>query len=144
MGCAWACKNALTEKGVEMEQISSDAYSHVPLFPLLHPQPQIHFHWLDGQILSSLYEVFACISQLFRQTSQKNLRHMKSVKIGASLALVFILSFTPGIYGMNTGRPISGYFRYTFYINNLANFFIYLVVDDEFRAKLRAMFGPGN
>ena len=69
---------------------------------------------------------------------------MKSVKIGASLVLVFILSFTPGIYGINYGLPISGYFRYTFHINNLANLLIYLVVDDEFRAKLRAMFGPGN
>ena len=67
---------------------------------------------------------------------------MKSVKIGASLFLVFVVSFVPSpvMYALNNGMPISGYFRYMFFINNLANFFIYVVVDDEFLAKLKAMF----
>ena len=65
---------------------------------------------------------------------------MKSVKIGASIFIVFILSFTPGIYVLNFGGPISGYFRYAFYINNLANFFVYLAVEEAFRVKLKAMF----
>ena len=64
---------------------------------------------------------------------------MKSVKIGLSLFIVYILSYTPFMYVGISGNPISGYFRFTFYINNLANFFIYLFVDGEFRAKLRAM-----
>ena len=67
-------------------------------------------------------------------------RHTKSVKIGLSLFLVFIFSYTPTIYAIVSRRPISGYFRYTNYINNLANFFIYLLVDEEFRAKLGAIF----
>ena len=64
---------------------------------------------------------------------------MKAVKIGLSLFMVFILSYTPFIYIVTVGPPISGYFRFTFYINNLANFFIYLFVDEEFRVKLKKM-----
>ena len=66
-------------------------------------------------------------------------RHMKSVKIGLSLFLVFIFSFTPSVYAILAREVMSGYFRYTNYINNLANFFIYLLVDEEFRAKLKEM-----
>ena len=65
---------------------------------------------------------------------------MKTVKIGLSLFVVFILSYTPFIYVAAFGQPISGYFRFSFYLNNLANFFIYLLVDGEFRVKLYAMF----
>ena len=65
---------------------------------------------------------------------------MKVVKIGVSLFMVFILSYTPFIYIVTFGKPISAYFGFTFYINNLANFFIYLFVDEEFRAKLSSMF----
>ena len=64
---------------------------------------------------------------------------MKSVKIGASLFLVFIFSFTPLLYAVNSEGAISGYFRFTLLINNLSNFFIYLLVDEEFRAKLKEM-----
>ena len=63
---------------------------------------------------------------------------MKSVKIGLSLLSVYILTYTPFLYVGIVREPISGYFRFTFYINNLANFFIYLFVDEEFRAKLKA------
>ena len=68
---------------------------------------------------------------------------MKAVKIGLSLFFVFILSYTPIIFAYNLASslgPISGYFRFTFYLNHLANFFIYLFVDEEFRAKLMTMF----
>ena len=74
---------------------------------------------------------------LFRSHLKAKPRHMKSVKIGVSLFIIFVLSYLPAIYAINTGYRISGYFRYTAYINNLANFFIYLMVDKEFRAKLR-------
>ena len=64
---------------------------------------------------------------------------MKTVKIGVSLLLVFILSFVPMLYAVNSDDPISGYFRFSVYVNNLANFFIYLFVDEQFRSKLRMM-----
>ena len=69
-------------------------------------------------------------------------KHMKLVKIGLSLFIVFIVSFTPGLYVVNFGGPISGYFGFVYKINNLANFFVYLFVDEEFRAKLKAMCKP--
>ena len=69
---------------------------------------------------------------------------MKSVKIGMSLFIIFILSFTPVFYVIISGEPISGYFRFTFYINTMANFFIYLFVDEKFRAKLKVMCSRGN
>ena len=50
-----------------------------------------------------------------------------------------VMSFSPLLYLSNFEGPISGYFRYCFYINSVANFFIYLVVDEEFRAKLKAI-----
>ena len=67
---------------------------------------------------------------------------MKSVKIGLSLFLVFILSYIPPMFAfiVPSVAPIHGYFRFSFYLNHLANFFIYLFVDEEFRAKLRALF----
>ena len=49
------------------------------------------------------------------------------------------MSYTPLLYTFNSDQPISGYFRFATYINNLANFFIYLLVDEEFRAKLKEM-----
>ena len=64
---------------------------------------------------------------------------MKTVKIGLSLFMVFILSYTPFLYVIMFEKSISGFFRFVFYINNLANFFIYLFVDEDFRAKLRAL-----
>ena len=64
---------------------------------------------------------------------------MKAVKIGLSLFMVFILSFTPYLYIIFFRKPISGYFAFAFYINTMANFFIYLFVDEEFRAKLKEM-----
>ena len=65
---------------------------------------------------------------------------MKSVKIGSLLVVVFIFSFLPSTYAAFSGATISGYFRFSLFINNLANFFIYLVVDEEFRAKLKSIF----
>ena len=66
-------------------------------------------------------------------------RHMKSVKIGIGLCVVFLLSFSPALHTMTGGGFLNGYYDFAFSINNLANFFIYLVVDEEFRVKLKAM-----
>ena len=57
------------------------------------------------------------------------------MKIGVSLIVVFIVCFLPMFY-VTIDAPISGYFRFTYYINNLANFFIYLAVDQEFRMQI--------
>ena len=75
-----------------------------------------------------------------RQSAASNqARHMKSVKIGISLCVVFMLSFSHALHIIINGELLNGYFDFAFWINNLANFFIYLVVDEEFRAKLKAM-----
>ena len=66
-------------------------------------------------------------------------KHMKLVKIGLSLFIVFIVSFTPGLYVVKFGGTISGYLAFTSKVNNLANFFVNLLVDEEFRAKVKAM-----
>ena len=55
---------------------------------------------------------------------------MKSVKIGSLLVVVFIVSFIPTTYAVLSGSTINGYFRFSLCINNLANFFIYLFVDE--------------
>ena len=78
----------------------------------------------------------------FRKNSNPRSCHIKTVKIGLSLFVVFILSYTPFIYIVTFGKLISGYFAFAFYNNNLANFLIYLFVDEEFRAKLRARYTP--
>ena len=78
--------------------------------------------------------------EILRKSKGQNARHTKSAKIGWSLFIVFILSFTPSLYAHNFGGPISGYFRFAFWINNLANFFIYFFIDEEFRVKLREKF----
>ena len=65
--------------------------------------------------------------------------HRKALNISKGLFLVFMLSLTPHIYALDTGEKISGYLYYTVDFNNLANFFVYLVVDEEFRGKLKAM-----
>ena len=61
------------------------------------------------------------------------------MKIGLCLFLTFIVSFAPPLYLIYFGGKINGYFVYSININNLANFFVYLVVDEEFRAKVKAM-----
>ena len=65
---------------------------------------------------------------------------MKCVKIGTSLFVVFLLSFTPEMFAANTNKKISGFFDYAFYINNLANFFFYLMIDGDFRRELKKLF----
>ena len=64
---------------------------------------------------------------------------MKSVKIGLSLFIVYMISHTPYKYITTFGGPISGYFKFAFYINNLANFFIYFFVDEKFGAALKTL-----
>ena len=54
-------------------------------------------------------------------------RHMKSVKIGVALFIVFVGGFIPPLYALNFGGPINGYLRYSIFASFVANFFIYLV-----------------
>ena len=76
---------------------------------------------------------------IFTQATARPAAHVKSMKIGFALFLVFTVSVIPTMYGLNFGGPINGYLMYAYSINNLANFFIYLAVDEEFRAKLKAI-----
>ena len=67
-------------------------------------------------------------------------RHMKSVKIGVSILVVFILAYIPVILSFSGWSPLGDYTNYFFCINYSANFFIYLVVDADFRVQLTALF----
>ena len=58
---------------------------------------------------------------------------MKSVKIGASLFLLTVVTFAPLAYALGTQATISGYLSLVIYINNFANFFIYFWIDNKFR-----------
>ena len=75
-----------------------------------------------------------------RATVSKKPRYVKSVKIGLILVLVFFVSFAPTMYAVSSGKPLNVFLRHSLSINNLANFFIYLVVDEAFRAKLKSIF----
>ena len=78
------------------------------------------------------YNFFPC-------SSKKSKRHLKSLKIGLSLFLAFSLSYMPALYTFNKFGPISGYFRYSIGLFHVANFFIYLVIDEDFRLRLKEM-----
>ena len=74
---------------------------------------------------------------IFSKNRKQYSRHIKAAKIGVSIFIVFFLSMTPAFYALHISRPINGYYRFAFAINNLSNFFIYLFVDDEFRARMK-------
>ena len=63
----------------------------------------------------------------------ENKRHVKSVKIGASLFLVTIVTYLPIVYTSVTQLHFSGYVYGTIYVNNFANFFVYFLIDEKFR-----------
>ena len=71
-------------------------------------------------------------------TSQTNKRHMVAVKQLILIMLVYVISFVPILLVMNVPW-ISFWIVYLFYINNVANFFIYLAVNTEFRNETKAM-----
>ena len=65
--------------------------------------------------------------------TMENKRHLKSVKIGASLFLVTILTYSNLVFATITGIPYSGYLYCVIYVNNFANFFVYFWIDENFR-----------
>ena len=71
-------------------------------------------------------------------TSQTNKRHMVAVKQLILIMLVYIVSFVPILLVMNVPW-ISFWIVYLVYVNNVANFFIYLAVNKEFRNETKTM-----
>ena len=71
-------------------------------------------------------------------TSQTNKRHMVAVKQLILIMLVYIVSFVPILLVMNVPW-ISFWIVYLVYVNNVANFFIYLAVNKEFRNETKSM-----
>ena len=67
------------------------------------------------------------------QQSRENKRHVKSVKIGASLFLITIITYTPIELAYVIGIPFFRYIEHAIYINNFINFFVYLWIDEDFR-----------
>ena len=63
----------------------------------------------------------------------ENKRHVKTVKIGASLFLVTMVTYSPIIFSIITGIAQTGYIFGIIYVNNFANFFVYFWIDEKFR-----------
>ena len=71
-------------------------------------------------------------------TSQTNKRHVVAVKQLILVMLVYIVSFVPMLLSMNlSGKSV--WIVYLVYINNVANFFIYLAVNMDFRNETKVM-----
>ena len=73
-------------------------------------------------------------------TSQKNTRHMVAVKQLILIMIVYVISFLPPLLVLNVSGT-SEWYVYLLYINNVANFFIYLAVNKEFRNETKIMIG---
>ena len=59
---------------------------------------------------------------------------MKAVKIGVSLLILTILSYLPPPFlNLVLRLTVPKYVMFTFYVNNFANFFIYIWIDEKFR-----------
>ena len=71
-------------------------------------------------------------------TSQTNKRHMVAVKQLILIMLVYVISFVPALLILNISGT-SLWFSYLVYINNVANFFIYLAVNKEFRNETKTI-----
>ena len=63
---------------------------------------------------------------------------MVAVKQLIIIMLVYIVSFAPTVFALNV-TWISFWVVYLLYINNVANFFIYLAVNTEFRNEAKNM-----
>ena len=61
---------------------------------------------------------------------------MVAVKQLILIMLVYVISFVPPLLALNTPW-ISFWITYLMYTNNVANFFIYLAVNTEFRNKTK-------
>ena len=62
-----------------------------------------------------------------------SLHAAKSIKIGGSLLILKICCFLPIFIASFIGFQLPIYLYYVVYINNFANFFVYLWVDENFR-----------
>ena len=71
-------------------------------------------------------------------TSQTNKRHTVAVKQLILIMLVYVISFVPALLALNV-PSISYWITYLMYINNVANYFIYLAVNKEFRNETKNM-----
>ena len=71
-------------------------------------------------------------------TSQINKRHMVAVKQLILIMFVYVISFVPVLLALNVPW-ISFWIMYLVYINHVANFFIYLAVNKEFRNETKSM-----
>ena len=76
---------------------------------------------------------------MLHSTTDAGSAQLTSVKIGLSVFFVYWVSFMPHIVFLATGIVMSGYLYYTYHLNNLANFFIYLAADTKFREALKKM-----
>ena len=63
---------------------------------------------------------------------------MVAVKQLILIMLVYVISFFPLLLAVNV-PSISFWIVYLMYINNVANFFIYLAVNKEFRTETKNM-----
>ena len=99
---------------------------------------------LDRNILTCISKMYCDICMISVTTryaqsavmSQTNKRHMVAVKQLILIMLVYVISFLPLIIIMN-GSVTSSWIAYLMYINNVANFFIYLAVNTEFRNEMK-------
>ena len=71
-------------------------------------------------------------------TSQTNKRHIAAVKQLILILLVYVISFLPLLLAGNVPGT-SFWIVYFIFINNVANFFIYLAVNKEFRNETKIM-----
>ena len=71
-------------------------------------------------------------------TSQTNKRHKVAVKQLILIMLVYVVSFLPVLLAANV-PSISYRITYLLYINHVANFFIYLAVNKDFRKETKKM-----
>ena len=63
---------------------------------------------------------------------------MVAVKQLILIMLVYVISFVPPLLALNTPW-MSFWITYLMYTNNVANFFIYLAVNTEFRSETKVM-----
>ena len=69
-------------------------------------------------------------------TSQTNKRHVVAVKQLILILLMYVISFVPPLLILNASG-ISYWIVYLMYINHVANFFIYLALNTEFRNETK-------
>ena len=69
-------------------------------------------------------------------TSQTNRRHMVAVTQFILITVVYVITFIPLTLHSNKLAE-SHYMFFSYYINHLSNFFIYLAVNKDFRSEAK-------